>query len=138
MTALDSCEPQIIRALEKDGWAVLRKPHTIKTNRRSVFADFSLQRGVNGRMETIIVVEVKCFANEDDDLDELYRAVGQYQYYRLALNRTEQAYPLYLALPNVAYYRLVTDTTVQEILRTNAVKLIVVDLVEEVVVLWLP
>jgi predicted RNA binding protein YcfA (HicA-like mRNA interferase family) len=28
--ALDACEPEIIRALQKDGWVIVRKPHLIR------------------------------------------------------------------------------------------------------------
>lgn len=85
MSALDACEPQIIRALEKDGWQIVAKPYQIKIDRRIVFADFSA-RHVNGDSEHFIVVmEVKCFTNPKTDLTELYTAIGQYQLYLTAL-----------------------------------------------------
>lgn len=55
MSALDVCEPQIISALQKQGWNILEKPYVIRTEERSVYADFSLQKHENGRREQIIV-----------------------------------------------------------------------------------
>lgn len=82
MPALDKCEPQVLNAFRKDGWSVASKPFVLPTHDRNVYADFSLQRGTNGTSEQIIVVEVKCFTNPEQDFAELYGAVGQYQFYR--------------------------------------------------------
>lgn len=136
MTALDSCEPQMIRALEKEGWEVFLKPHTIDTPLRAVFADFSLRRWKDGTLETIIVVEVKCFADERQDLNELYRAIGQYQFYRTALRNEGKGYALYLAVPEDALRRLILDPTVVESLTDSAVQLVVIDIAAEEVVSW--
>lgn len=54
MAALDACEPQMVRALEKDGWKIARKPYTIKTKLRSVFADFSLRRDRYGKRLSLL------------------------------------------------------------------------------------
>jgi hypothetical protein len=85
LTALDACEEPMIRALHKDGWQVLNKPHMIRLAGRQVFADMRLQRIANGTAETIIIVEVKCFYNLSVDFDECCGAIGQYLFYRNAL-----------------------------------------------------
>jgi hypothetical protein len=46
-----------------------------------------MQRGVNGRSEQIIVLEVKCFTNPKTDLQEFYTAIGQYEFYREVLRK---------------------------------------------------
>jgi hypothetical protein len=89
MSAIDSCEPSVNRAFEKDGWRLLAKPYSLPIEaRRFVYADFSIERGVNGSSEQFLVVEVKCFTKAEDDLVELYRAIGQYlhhlEMYRLS------------------------------------------------------
>jgi hypothetical protein len=44
MTAIDVCEPQMIRALEKTGWWVIRKPFLILVRGRgNVYADIALE-----------------------------------------------------------------------------------------------
>lgn len=47
--AIDKCEPQVIRALEKDRWLIYRKPFTLfAASGRFVLADLALSRMVNG------------------------------------------------------------------------------------------
>lgn len=138
MTALDSCEPQIIRALEKDGWRIVDKPYSILVERnRSVHADFSAQRETTMGHETILVVEVKCFANPKVDLTELYTAIGQYQYYRARLRRSDFNSPLFLAIPSDAYARFLTKPSFLDALNDTGVQLLVVDIVAEVVLQWI-
>jgi hypothetical protein len=106
MSALDVCEPEVIRALEKEGWRVLEKPYLIHIVKRNLLADMSLQKNANGSAETIIVVEVKCFTNPKTDLSEFYAAVGQYQYYRNAMSLKNLSFPIFLAIPQKAWRRL--------------------------------
>ncbi|GIK67411.1 MAG: hypothetical protein BroJett018_52050 [Chloroflexota bacterium] len=136
MTAIDACEPQIIRALEKDGWQIFKKPHRIRLRRRSIYADFSA-RLVNEDGEFyIIVLEVKCLSNPKTDLEEIYAALGQYQIYRASMDSIGETYPLFLAMPNEAYQRLALEPSIMLALDKGDVKLVIVDMVEEVVVLW--
>lgn len=135
MTALDSCEPQIIRALEKKGWRIFLKPHSIATDERPVFADFSVQHDAEGKI--IVVIEVKCFANPKADLTELYMAIGQYQYYRVNMKRQRKSYPLYLAIPEEAYQRFLGKPSFIDTLTETQVKLVVIDTVKEVVLQWI-
>lgn len=45
MPAIDSCQPQVIRALEKDGWAVEPIPFQLKVQ---VYIDIEAKQQVNG------------------------------------------------------------------------------------------
>lgn len=138
MAALDICEPQMLRAFAKDGWRVEDKPYSIRTSlTRTVFADFSLYRIIDNKIEFIIVVEVKCFSNPTNDLHEFYTAVGQYQLYANALMLEEKDHPLFLAMPNNAYERLVDDPAIQNTLSKIMVKLVLVDLEKEEITQWI-
>lgn len=136
MTALDSCEPQIIHALEKDGWQIINKPYTIPTEQYPVYADFRSRRVEGGSEQTIVVIEVKCFTDPKADLTELYTAVGQYHYYRVSLSHAGLAQPLYLALPQTAYQRFLTKPSFIDTLITTGVKLLVVDTLKEEIFQW--
>jgi hypothetical protein len=61
MPAIDDCEPQMIRALEKSGWRVIDHPLTLRNvlGRNHVYADLRLEQIVTGQQ--IIVVEVNAF-----------------------------------------------------------------------------
>jgi hypothetical protein len=63
MSAVDSCEPQVIRALEKDGWHILQKPFRIRiTVERTVFADLCLQKPANGIRKQILIMKISAAA----------------------------------------------------------------------------
>lgn len=137
MTALDSCEPQIIRALEKAGWRILVKPYPIMTDTRSVLADFSASHLSVGQTKNIVVMEVKCFLNPKSDLTELYSALGQYQYYRVNLRRHGIALPLYLAIPDEAYQRFLEKPSFIDTFNETQVKLLIVNVANEEITQWI-
>jgi hypothetical protein len=137
LSALDACEPQVLRALQKDNWTIINKPFAIRTNTHIVFADCLLERKNNGSSEHAIILEVKCFSNPQSDLVEFYTAVGQYQFYRAAVVASDSTTPVYLAIPHSAYMRLTNDNAVRIAISQNGIKLVAVDIVKEEVVLWL-
>lgn len=61
MPRLDDCHPQIVRALEKDGWKVEPHAYKIETSERTIFIDVEASRQNNGSRQHVIVVEIKCF-----------------------------------------------------------------------------
>ncbi|GIK67505.1 MAG: hypothetical protein BroJett018_52990 [Chloroflexota bacterium] len=137
MSALDACKPQIIRALEKDGWQIVEKPHQIGFNDRMAYADFSARHVNEDDEQFIIVMEVKCFTNPKADLTELYTAIGQYQFYIAAMRSNREEFPLYLAIPTTAYLRFLEATVLLDAFQIARVKLVVVDISQEVVERWI-
>ncbi len=129
MSAIDACEAPIIRALQKSLWQIVSKPFIIRTDSRTVFADLLLQRRVNGNSEQMIVLEVKCFTESKNDLQEFYTAIGQYTFYREALALNQLAVPLYLAMPHPAYERLTSDSAIRAVLSQSMMKIVSVDLI---------
>lgn len=86
MAAIDECEPAIIEAFKKDNWEIDQKPYFIRVHGRgSLLADLKLKRLQEGTIENIIVVEVKCFQNPKNDVQDFYIAQGQYNYYSVLL-----------------------------------------------------
>lgn len=137
--ALDACEPAIIRALEKDGWTIREKPFTLQLipSKRTVYADLGLQRVYAGRIEEIIVLEVKCFIDPIHDLQELYTAIGQCIVYRAAMLTNGIDLPLYLVIPTDAYERLMFIPAFEAALKLADIKIVVVDIVMEVIASWI-
>lgn len=100
MPRLDQCHSQIVRALEKTGWIVGDRPYILPVaGRRPLQIDLYARRATNGSPQTIIVVEVKCFADERAELNELYTAIGQYTLYRSLLRQRGITDFLFLAVP---------------------------------------
>lgn len=136
MPALDSCEPQVVNALRKDGWIVSNQPFFIGTGKEALFADIRAFKNDNGVPKEIIVVEVKCFANRRMYLDDLYGAIGQYLIYRNAMRSKQVFEPLYLALPTTTYTTLFRREVVVATIREIQMKMLVVDLVKEEISVW--
>ncbi len=132
MPPFDSCHPQVVHALEKAGWTVSPVPHAIRApgRRYPLLADQKAQRDE----DKIIVVEVKCFV--DDEVTELYTAIGQYMIYRNLLRQSPSNLPVYMAIPTDAYYGIFRDMAMG-VINEAQIKLIVVDLDNEVIEQWL-
>jgi len=137
LSAIDACEPQVLRALQKEGWEIVSKPFAIRTNEHTVYADCLLERKTNGQSEQAIILEVKCFSNPQADLSEFYTAVGQFQYYRAAIAANQSVTRVYLAIPEQAYARLAKDNAVNIAITQDRIDLVVIDIVNEEVVQWL-
>jgi hypothetical protein len=126
----------VIRVLQKDGWRVDSAPYTLYLMPRYVYIDAALSRGVNGSQQHMMIVEVKCFPDEDNTTRDLYIAIGQYLLYRAMLVELEQPYPLYLAVPNTIFDSIF-DKPVLRVITESAIKLLVIDLSVERVVQWI-
>jgi hypothetical protein len=51
------------------------------------------------------VVEIKCFGDPDRDIEEFYRALGQYEMYRAALEVQNVTARLFLTIPQKSLSR---------------------------------
>jgi hypothetical protein len=135
--AVDSCEPEVIAALEKQGWRVKEKPMALRAGRRNVYADLRVSRLTEDFEEMRIVVEVKCFDDPKHDLQELYGALGQYLVYRVALENNPDYSPLYLSIPNEAYQRLDRVYRIERLLQRERINIVIIDIVRMEVVQWI-
>ena len=129
MPAIDSCQPQVIRALQKAGWTIATKTTALQaTSDMPIFIDIEAFK-----LDARIYVEVKCFpaANRSQ---ELHIAFGQYVIYREVIARLRPDSVLYLAVPydNPDLASPVFQATI----RNNRVKIILIDLKAEEIVQW--
>jgi hypothetical protein len=136
MPALDSCHPQVVRALEKAGWKVRNHPLVLETALSHLFIDIIAERSVELNDQEIIVVKAKCFSASKAYTVELYQAIGQYLIYRELLINLDIADPLYLAIPERAFESVFKPLAMEAILKTG-IKLLVVDMEREVITQWL-
>ncbi len=135
MPAIDQCEHHVILALQKAGWLVTHQPFPIRISREEgVYADLRLQR-ISG-ITNIIIIEVKCFSEKRSVLDEFYHAVGQYLLYRNALVLKQINVPLFLSVPMNIYDTFFQRKMVQAVIEDAKIKVVVIDIEQEVVVRW--
>ena len=137
MPAIDNCQPQVIHALEKDGWRVFSRQSRFVFEGRIVYIDLHVNRQINGSREELFLAEVKCFADDTQYTHDLYTALGQVIMYRGILDARNINIPLYLVIPHHIYLH-VFDSIAQNVLQHNQVGLLVINLDEERVVTWKP
>ena len=136
MPAFDHCHEQVVRALQKDGWTVVQSPASLFTIFRHAFVDLEMSRGMNGRQETGLFVEVKCFPDPDNTTRDLYTSIGQYLVYRAMLIELEETSPLYLAVP-LKIFETIFDSSVVRVIQESQIRIVVVDLVTETIDKWI-
>ena len=129
MPAQDSCQPQIVRALEKAGWLVNTKVKAIRS--ASILAHPDIEAFKDEQLH--IIVEVKCFPGANRT-QELYIALGQYIVYRELLKTKRPDALLFLAVPHDDPDMV--DPVINTTLEVNHVKMLLVDLAKEEVVEW--
>lgn len=127
----------IVRALEKDGWTVAPRQQRLYVSRRhSLQIDIRATRQENGTSHSVLLIEVKCFADQEDETTDLYIGLGQYLVYRSLLRQNNIQADLFLAVP-VHAYESVFKRMGMSAVRENGIRMVVVDLENEVIVQWL-
>lgn len=133
MPAIDTCEPAIIRALEKDGWQLIKRSVAIRLGHRYVIADFSMQKAA----QQLLIIEAKCFPDQQAELHDLYTAIGQYILYRNGLSLSNRPEVIYLAVPYDIYDRLFLLEPVQKAVNEIKIKIVVIDIQAEEITAWI-
>jgi hypothetical protein len=134
MPAIDTCQPNVIRALEKDGWRIQGTNIYLRHEKRYILVDIEAVHVANGHSRQILLAEVKCFSNPSEATQDIYTAIGQYAVYRAMLEERGDEKPLYLAIPAHAYQLF--DTVIQRASSYVKMKIIVVDIDQEVILEW--
>ncbi len=133
--AIDSCEPQVIEALQKAGWTSLGQERLL-LNGRTAIVDIKARRTANGSHQEILLIEVKCFTDAKKITSEIYCAFGQYIVYRGLQSALGIGTPLFLAIPE-RVHRTAFDTGIQRTVSDNHIKLLIVDIEKEEIVQWI-
>lgn len=133
MPALDDCFPQVVHALQKDGWVVGNKPERKLFGKRLAYIDLVARNEAQAAY-----VEVKCFPSAGaggGGTQEEYIAVGQYIVYRTLLETLEDSTPLYLAVPHTIFEDF--DDVMRNVIGNYHIKLLVFDAATEEVLQWI-
>lgn len=136
MPTLDSCHQQVVNALRKAGWVIEDQSYYLRYEKFEVYPDIRAHQ-TNGHTEEILIIEVKCFSDESNYRDDLYRAIGQYLIYRNILKLKQTIAKTYLALPSFAYDLLFKNRVVAETLNEAKINLLVVDIETEEIIQWI-
>jgi hypothetical protein len=135
--AKDIFHENVKRALEKEQWHITDDPLHIDLDETYVEIDLAAEMIFAAeRAGEKIAVEVKSFLSKSV-MTDFHQAMGQYLDYLEALQATEPDRILYLALPKDAYNRRVFQGWfIQKRLRTENVKLIIFDPLNDTIIEW--
>ncbi|OIN60235.1 element excision factor XisH family protein [Arsenicibacter rosenii] len=129
---------QLVReALEADGWIITHDPLILKAGGLRLEIDLAAEQVfVAQRGPESIAVEVKSFLSKSK-LNDFYLAKGQYDVYREVLNKDINPRKLYLAVDNDIYQSFLQKSLIAEILESDAISLLVFDVLTKRVVEWI-
>ena len=124
-------------ALEKDGWIITDDPLTLQFGSRSVFVDLGAKKLLAAEREgQRIAVEIKSFVGKSL-VKDWENAIGQFTLYLKILSKKEPDRTLYLAITEEIYTSFFQEDIVQVVLEDRAIKIIVIDPIQEVVTRWI-
>jgi hypothetical protein len=132
MPAKDKFHNVVLRALQKDGWKVIKEQAMLYVESRVLKVDLHLQN----QEQTEILVEVKSFDSGSPVID-ITDSVGKYVVYHAILEDNEDNRPLYLAIPKTAYEGIFSERLGDLLQSRHKLKIAVYDVVTETIVLWL-
>ncbi|MCB0110578.1 MAG: hypothetical protein KDE53_31875 [Caldilineaceae bacterium] len=135
--AKDIIHEAVLHALQKDGWSIVADPYPLQYAEFSLRVDLAAERisateGITRR----VIVEVKSFVGLSF-IHQFQQAIGQYSMYRDALELNGLDYEIYLAVSAEAYQDNFQQMAVQHSIEKHDLKLVVVDIDEEQVLLWI-
>lgn len=135
MPAKDRLHDNVVHALEKADWKIVREQFGIALESRTIWIDLRAQKE---QENLVILVEVKDFDRTGSPVHYLANALGQYLLYRSALILTDDPTPLYMALPISSYNRIMTEDIGQDVIQRYDLRLIVFNPLTEEIVQWIP
>jgi hypothetical protein len=135
--AKDKYHNLVKKALVELGWFVTHDPFYIPTLKRKLEVDLGAERIIAAEKgNQKIAVEIKSFVGLSE-IHEFYKALGQFNYYQLALEDHQLERILYLAVPTDIFETLFTEPlTIKAIERYN-IKIIVYNIKNENIEKWI-
>lgn len=136
MGAKDKYHDIVKAALVHDGWTITDDPLRIEVGDRTIKIDLGAKRLIGAaRGDETIAVEIKSFIGVSQ-LYDFYMALGQFSYYKVALEKTEPARILFLAVPEATYNTFFHEPFTLEVLHRYSVRLLVYDVISQTIIKW--
>jgi hypothetical protein len=132
----DKVHHNVINALKKDGWTITADQLRVHWKSYRLLIDLGAEKVIIAQKESRrIAVEIKSFI-KTTDMDELYRALGQYVIYRRALRKKDPFRKLFLAVDRKAFTVHFDDWEGEGLRVEEGINLLVFDKETEEIVLW--
>ena len=125
------------QALKDNGWIITEDPFYIQTFKRRLEIDLGAERVLAAEKgNEKIAVEIKSFLGLSE-IHEFYKALGQFNYYQLALEDIEPDRTLFLAVPLDIYDTLFTEPLTLKAIERYNIKIIVYNIEKEKIESWI-
>lgn len=136
--ANDIIHDAVVKALDKDGWRIVKERFKIECGEVEVYADLLTQRKSTTAEDDPpkIIIEIKSFVSRSF-IKELQHALGQYSFYSDMIELAGLEYDLYLAISKPVYKDYFLRPVTSQIVKRRQVKLLIVDIDEEEIVQWI-
>ena len=137
MSKRDNIHFSVKTALEKDGWTITNDPLQIPTGDTVIKIDMGAEKVlVAQKGAEKIAVEVKTLSTPSI-VYACYDAFGKYMLYRDALRDEHIVRELYLAISDVAFNRIKKVDFIYKRINQYEIKVIVVDIDQEIIKQWI-
>lgn len=137
MARKDKYHDVVKQCLIDEGWLVTDDPYYLDILTTTLEVDLGAERLIAATKENKkIVVEIKSFIGLSRIAD-FYKALGQFNFYFLALEDDEPERVLYLAIPEPAYLDLIREPLTQRTIDRFHLKLIIYDTEQKKIVKWI-
>lgn len=137
MPAKDKLHDAVVTGLIAEGWTITDDPFRLGYGTRTLWIDLGAER------ETLaaekegqkIAVEIKSFIRASE-VEDLEKALGQYNLYRDILSENEPDRVLFLAIPLRTYDGIFEEKIGRLVLKRQRINLIVFDHEQERILEW--
>ncbi len=137
MPRFDRYHEAVKNALVKDGWTITDDPLTLEFEDVFLYTDLGAERALAAEKGTQkIAVEIKVFGNRSL-FNDLEKAVGQYQIYRIFLERLEPERVVFMAISEEIFQKSFQRPSVRIVTAGLNIKLLVFNKEREEVVKWI-
>ncbi len=134
--ALDKIHYDVRKALEKLGWKITDDPLEVFSIDTYLKIDLGVERVIAAeRNGNRIAIEIKSLAGASI-LYSFYEAFGQYVFYRDALQDEGYEWEIFLATSHHAYLRLTLNKFLMKRIAQYGIKLLIVDIDDQIIVEW--
>ncbi len=124
------------KALEQEGWTITDDPLILETLKRDLEIDLGAERLIAAeRGKEKIAIEIKSFLGLSQ-IHDFYKALGQFNYYSLALEEQEPGRTLFLAVPMGTYDSIFKEPLTQKAMERYNIHVLVYHIEQEKIVLW--
>lgn len=133
MPRIDKHHETVKTALSKDGWEIIYDPFLLKYKGLRLYIDLAAEKTINRQK---IAVEIKVFGS-DSFVNDLEKAIGQYELYKFVLKKANFTHKLYLAIAEDVYEKMLEKPAVLEFFAETEVHLLVFSSKQKEILQWI-